>query len=416
MVVEARSLAHLQLAEKLPACPTNTLHSDGTTKFGHKYGGFQVTSMDSSYTLCISDMKAGGANDFKELLEQALSDINAVCNTIENCDASPSKAKEILASIKNTMSDRHIVEKNFNDLLDTYRADILPDVVDGWNGLSPTERASFSKMNNFFCGLHFLVALADISAETLRQWESLHSEDVSAGESGTIRLIRTACKAIQKQCSEQAGCHVMFHAYVRTQGVSLFPIAKFKGNGFNIVFYNAGGVFFLRHHLLCYLENVCHTRNKLLEAVHKDLKHPLYLIDCRALGIVSKCITASLWRILESPLPMSKLGKEYQRMYRCFLKWSGDASTLLTEGLGSIDEDDVYRELMNPTSDESQDLLLELLQMICSSFVTVSDRLLGDHLEGGIHSEVSSQELDSDTGCVPKTNARSERDFAILDR
>ena len=59
MVVEARSLAHLQLAEKFPTFPTNTLHSDGTTKFGHKYGGFQVTSMDSSYTLCISDMKAG---------------------------------------------------------------------------------------------------------------------------------------------------------------------------------------------------------------------------------------------------------------------------------------------------------------------------------------------------------------------
>ncbi len=109
-------------------------------------------------------------------------------------------------------------------------------------------------MNNFFCGLHFLVALADVSAETLRQWESLHSEDESASESGTIRLIRTACKAIQKQCSEQAGCHVMFRAYVRTQGVSLFPIAKFKGNRFNIVFYNAGGVFFLRHHLLYYLE------------------------------------------------------------------------------------------------------------------------------------------------------------------
>ena len=82
--------------------------------------------------------------------------------------------------------------------LDTYRADILPD-VDGWNGLSPMESASFSKMN-VFCGLHFLVALADVSVETLRQWESLHSEDVSAGESGTIRLIRTACKSIQKQC------------------------------------------------------------------------------------------------------------------------------------------------------------------------------------------------------------------------
>ena len=154
---------------------------------------------------------------------------------IENRDTGTNKAKKILASIKNTMSDRHIVEKNFNDLLDTYRANILPDVVEGWCGLSPTERASFSKMNNFFCGLHFLVALTDVSSETLRQWESLHSEDASASESGTIRLIRTACKAIQKQCSEQAGCHIMFRAYLHTQGVSLFPIAKFKGNRFNIV-------------------------------------------------------------------------------------------------------------------------------------------------------------------------------------
>ena len=72
-------------------------------------------------------------------------------------------------------------------------------------------------------------------------------------------------------------------------------------------------------------------------------------------------------------------------MYRCFLKWSHDASTLLTEGLGNIDEDDVYRELINPSaSGESQDLLIDLLQMICSSFITVCDRLLGDHLEGGI--------------------------------
>ena len=254
--------------------------------------------------------------------------------------------------------------------------------------------------------------MADVTSETLQRWESLHSEEASSSELGTIRLIHTACKSVQKQCSEQAGCHVMFRAYLHTQGVSSFPIAKFKGNRFNIVFYNADGVYFLRHHLLNYLENVCHTRDKLLQAILNDLKHPLYLTGCRALGIVSKCITAPLWRILESPLLMSKLGKEYQRMHRCFLKWSGDASTLLTEGLESVDDDDVYRERVNPsTRDESQDLVLELLQMICSSFISVSDRLLG-----GIYSEVSAQELDCETGCVPKTNARSERDFAILDR
>ena len=35
----------------------------------------------------------------------------------------------LLANIKNTMSDRHLVQKNFNDLLESYRSEILPDIV-----------------------------------------------------------------------------------------------------------------------------------------------------------------------------------------------------------------------------------------------------------------------------------------------
>ena len=61
------SLGHLQLADKIPKQSSNTLHSDGTTKFGEKFGGFQVTAQDLeySYTLCLAEMKAGGAKDFQ---------------------------------------------------------------------------------------------------------------------------------------------------------------------------------------------------------------------------------------------------------------------------------------------------------------------------------------------------------------
>ena len=101
MVVEARSLAHLQLAEQLPQCKSNTLHSDGTTIFGCKYGGFQVTSNISSYTLCLSDMKAGGAKDFLQVLQQALSDIDAACHAMDRGGVSISKAKPM---VKKTQS------------------------------------------------------------------------------------------------------------------------------------------------------------------------------------------------------------------------------------------------------------------------------------------------------------------------
>ena len=152
-------------------------------------------------------------------------------------------SNRLLASIKNTMSDRHIVEKKFNELLESYREEILPDVVEGWNDLTPEQQQSITRVNNFFCGLHFLVGLADTSAETMKQWEQDEEGTSSNSAAGTLCLIRSTCKAVQKQCSQQAGCHLMFKAYLESKGISTFPIAKFQGNRFNIIFYNAAGVF-----------------------------------------------------------------------------------------------------------------------------------------------------------------------------
>ena len=103
-------------------------------------------------------------------------------------------------------------------------------------------------------------------------------------------------------------------------------------------------------------------------------------------------------------------------MHSQFLLWSSDASSLL-EGrvLDQADgKDEVFRELLHTEDDTPQ--VLELLQMLSQAFCQVSERLLGDHLEGGIHSEASPVSLNRKTASVLKTNARSERDFAIMDR
>ena len=60
--------------------------------------------------------------------------------------------------------------------------------------------------NEFFCGLHFLVGLADQAQACLKLWEnillkgqsigSLVHGGYSNGESGTIHLIRMICKAV----------------------------------------------------------------------------------------------------------------------------------------------------------------------------------------------------------------------------
>lgn len=41
-----------------------------------------------------------------------------------------------------------------------------------------------SKTNNFFCGMHFMVAMADQANKTLKEWEKLQfgGEKVGAGK------------------------------------------------------------------------------------------------------------------------------------------------------------------------------------------------------------------------------------------
>ena len=186
----------------------------------------------------------------------------------------------------------------------------------------------------------------------------------------------------------------MFRAYLQAQGVTIFPIAKFQGNRFNSIFYNAAGIFYVRNHFARYLEVIQKNPNRLLQAVLRDLKNPYFVVGCRALRIVSKCITGPLWRLPESTETMSELGKVYQRMHRRLLHWSEDASDLLAgNGLqGETDRDCIFDELLQPNGEDNE-LICELLQMLCKSFWLVADRMLGDHLEDGVFSEMSSATL-----------------------
>ena len=168
MLSEMKVIAYQQLSEELAESEFTTLHSDGTTKFGQHYGSFQISTEKSAYTLGLMDMSSGSAQHTLDCLKDILSDIDKAFEK--------SPGKRMLANIKNTMSDRHIVEKCFNALLEEYRSNILPSVVEGWETLTPTEQAKISNLNSFFCGMHLVVGMADTAASTLKEWESTHFE------------------------------------------------------------------------------------------------------------------------------------------------------------------------------------------------------------------------------------------------
>ena len=74
------------------------------------------------------------------------------------------------------MSDRASTQKSFNSLLAQYREGILPSVVQNWDNLEETDRQSISQMHNFYCGMHFVVNMAEHTSETLKLIECNHEE------------------------------------------------------------------------------------------------------------------------------------------------------------------------------------------------------------------------------------------------
>ncbi|XP_014675076.1 PREDICTED: uncharacterized protein LOC106815158 [Priapulus caudatus] len=57
----------------------------------------------------------------------------------------------------------------------------------------------------------------------------------------------------------------------------------------------------------------------------------------------------------------------------------------------------------------------QALELICSSLLVIVQRMLGDHLEGGVHTKHTEEDRIT-TKSVPTTNVSVERDFGMLDR
>ena len=127
-----KCLAYDHISEEMSSQDNVTLYSDGTSKFGEHYGSYQISTEHNSYSLGLCEMLTGSAELILYTFKQIISDLNLMSG-IEGVKATISK-------IKNTMFDWHIVQKNFNTLLEDYHADVLPSVVRDWSKLSQAEQ------------------------------------------------------------------------------------------------------------------------------------------------------------------------------------------------------------------------------------------------------------------------------------
>ena len=170
-----------------------------------------------------------------------------------------------------------------------------------WHKLPKGDQHSLGNVNEFFCGQQFLVGLADQAHACLKFWEnvffkgqdigSLAHEGYSNGESGRLCLIRMVCKAVSHRGCEKSGRMISFEICMEEKNIFRLPVYQFLG--FNILFKNAAGVYYLFDHLVDFFDNI-ELENRLLVAVHWDLKVLTYKVGCRALGLIEKLVTGPL--------------------------------------------------------------------------------------------------------------------------
>ena len=125
---ESRRLSQHQVAESLlkdydSSC--RTLHADGTSKVGKNYGTYDVATNQGQ--ILIAGIREVSLGDTETQLSVLLDILSEIDESLQ--DTEKNVSNKIISSMKNIMSDRHIVQKKFNSVFQDYRASVLPNVV-----------------------------------------------------------------------------------------------------------------------------------------------------------------------------------------------------------------------------------------------------------------------------------------------
>lgn len=422
------SVSHHHLAD-LAKESNQTLHTDETSKFGKQYMVYvSTTSKKKPMVLGLKPIASKSANDTLLTLQNTLRTISTTCNN-------PNLGKQIICNLKNTMSDRASTEKLFNEILTEYRSSLLPEIVDNFDKLSEDDIISAKQMNNFFCGLHLLISLAEVTAKCLKPLENFDDPIgaeadkstrlfIKTSESSIMRYIRTSCKLFAKsvKLNNDNNCFGAFTAYLQTLNMNNV-LVEFLNNRFNIVFYDAEAVYYLSSSMTNFIENVHGISTTLFKAVLLDSKDDWCVAGAKALGILSKIITAPLWRVLEdNEVEMSEIGPIYSELVT-FLNICGNSAenvALLRTGMNrpfcfanKVKEDFMYQALMKEDLFDTK--VDDILRHVCKEWAILLGRLLEDHLPGGKYHEMSENQK-HETSSVIKHNKVAEEMFGQLDR
>ncbi|XP_053405011.1 uncharacterized protein LOC128558821 [Mercenaria mercenaria] len=319
------------------------------------------------------------------------------------------------------MSDRASTEHKFNTLLQELRETVLPELHANWNTLSEENQTAVSQLLNFFCGLHSLVHFAEVSNRAVLEVQKGFFEDLppiydkkflKSSESGTLRLVRTACKALARGGDEKSGKFAEFKLYskdfLKENGLMCIPLQDFHGNRFNVLFESAASLFFLKNTATDYLKG--NLSNNLLKAVYHDINVPEYMAGCKALGLISRLVTGPLWCLLEDrSIHVLDMNKHYLELCTCLsdanIEHFMNGSLNIFGDVTMVKRDSILVSLIEPWE---HDPLVEVhLQIILPALADLCKKLFSDHLPGGKWQNVTEQTR------VKSTSTQKHNKFSV---
>ena len=424
---EASILAKRQAGEAMLLHSTNTLHLDGTKKKFTEYAAIETTTGDGkTLSLGFKEMEGGDTDSYLEAVRNLISEIATLlcpadADTVQKC----AKVAELTASLKNTMTDRHIVNKCFNDQFSQWRKELLPLFLENLEILQTDQLNDIVRMNNLFCGAHVIINLGTVAKSAVKEFENIAAIQLQTNGfknvdgSRTVSILLELSKAFCRGHNYQkAGAVSYWQPYLDSIDVKN-EFVSFRGERINILFVNAAAAYFHKEHVIEFVRNHSVQQNLLLDAT-TDIEQVLIQACCRALGIMGKLVTGPLFRLLSGDGHIFSLNHVWQSVKEELDQLSLCATPLMEQKEvvpgGIITKDKIYEALFAETSNSKLDSLTEqCLRLLCCTFSVLIGNQLCDQLEGGKFFMPSAQVME-ETKFVPKTNLDSERDFAQLDR
>ncbi|KAL5011134.1 hypothetical protein ScPMuIL_013439 [Solemya velum] len=426
MLVEAKLLAQMQAADAMLASTCNTLHTDGTKRSGVEYGGVQVGTDSGQYSLGISELVRGDTDSFFEMIQSQLNDMAELLDD----DDADRRTAELIKTIKNTMTDRHIVNTSLKSKLEVWREQCLPLVVDNFETLPVDVKRKMIELNDFKCNLHVLVNLGTQAESALKVWEQVAIDCTDSSQQdgkSTVQFIRATTKLCVPGADEKSGYGLLFDTYLKSlTDPVISKLHTFHGHRINIVFSLGAAVYYHHQQIANFVKDYFSPdqKNKLVLAVEACVNSSVYIAGCRALGIIDKLLTGPLWRQIEEAEHILDLNNMWLTFKNHMSEYAKDASDLIQGKIlypkhtNSKEKDEVFEFLFKTCDEEMQTLTREALEVCCLNFLIIIQRQLADCLPGGkFHEETNKNKtLRTESSTVKATNIVSERDFASLDR